>query len=137
MVPVALRGLTVRYGATTVLEAVDLDIAAGELFFLLGPSGCGKTTLLRAVAGFVAPSGGSIRFGADDVTAQPTERRGIGMVFQHYALWPHRDVGGNVGFGLEVQGVAAGERPTRIEEALALVELPRSAARRVAELSGG
>ncbi|HYE07086.1 MAG TPA: ABC transporter ATP-binding protein [Planctomycetota bacterium] len=137
MVPVSVRALTVRYGTTTVLDAIDCDIAAGELFFLLGPSGCGKTTLLRAIGGFVAPAAGSIRFGDQDVSSEPAEKRGIGMVFQHYALWPHRDVAGNVAFGLEVQGVPAAERHRRVDEALASVELPGFAARKVAELSGG
>nr|MBA3845813.1 ABC transporter ATP-binding protein [Planctomycetota bacterium] len=137
MVPVSVRALTIRYGSTTVLDAIDCEVAAGELFFLLGPSGCGKTTLLRAIAGFIAPAAGSIRFGDQDVTREPAEKRGIGMVFQHYALWPHRDVAGNVAFGLEVQGVAAAERRRRVDEALASVELPGFAARKVAELSGG
>ena len=114
-----------------------LDIAAGELFFLLGGSGCGKTTLLRLVAGFLTADRGSISFGANDVTGIPTERRDIGMVFQNYALWPHLSVAENVSFALEVRGIAGRDRSTRVDEALALVELDGYGARRIGELSGG
>src|SRR5206468_254965 len=83
----------------------SLDINPGELFFLLGPSGCGKTTLLRMIAGFIEPSGGSILFDGRDVTHVAPNKRNTGMVFQSYALWPHMTVAGNVAFGLEIRRV--------------------------------
>jgi len=137
MSAITVTDLHVAYGATRVLDAVHLEIASGELFFLLGASGCGKTTLLRAIAGFINPQQGAIRIANTDVTGIPTEKRGIGMVFQHYALWPHLDVAGNVSFGLEVQGLPADERRRRTAEALALVELKDYGERRIGELSGG
>ncbi len=137
MVPVTIQGVSFSYGATPVLDGVSLDIAAGELFFLLGASGCGKTTLLRLVAGFERPGAGVIRFGGADVTALPTERRNLGVVFQNYCLWPHLDVAGNVAFGLEMQRVGGHERAGRIDAALAAVGLAGYGARKVGELSGG
>lgn len=124
-------------GKNRVLAGIELAIAAGEIFFLLGGSGCGKTTLLRIVAGFLAPDAGSVRFADQDVTKLPPERRGIGMVFQHYALWPHLDVAGNVGFGLEVLAIPSKDRAKRIGEALDQVGLGGFSGRRVGELSGG
>ncbi len=138
MTPVSLTNLHKTYdGSTPVLDGISLEIAAGELFFLLGGSGCGKTTLLRLVAGFLAPDAGGISFGGVDITKQPTERRDIGMVFQNYALWPHLSVAENVSFGLEVRRVPSSERAKRLEEALALVELNGYGDRRIGELSGG
>ena len=138
MIPVTIDAIHKSYdGQTPVLEGISLEIAAGELFFLLGGSGCGKTTLLRLVAGFISPDAGLIRFGGVDVTRVATERRDIGMVFQNYALWPHLSVGENVSFGLEVRKVPAGERAKRLDEALALVELTGYGNRRIGELSGG
>lgn len=120
-----------------VLSAVDVRIAAGEMFFLLGPSGCGKTTLLRLIAGFLEPDEGSILFGDQDVTALSTEKRETALVFQNYALWPHMTVLENVLFGLEVRGVNAKERKQRAMEALELVGLESFAERKVPALSGG
>ena len=137
MSAISVTGLQVAYGSTRVLDDVSLEVASGELFFLLGASGCGKTTLLRSIAGFVSPQQGAIRIAGAEVTGIPTEKRGIGMVFQHYALWPHLDVAGNVAFGLEVQGLPADERRRRTAEALALVELDGYDQRRIGELSGG
>jgi ABC-type Fe3+/spermidine/putrescine transport system ATPase subunit len=137
MSAVSIHRVSVAYGTTTVLDGVDVEVAAGEIFFLLGASGCGKTTLLRTVAGFIAPGQGSVRIAGEDVTRLPTERRGVGMVFQNYALWPHLDVAGNVAFGLEVQGVPSAERQQRVAAALALVELADLGERRIGQLSGG
>lgn len=138
MTPVSIRAVAKSYdGTTRVLDGIDLDIAAGELFFLLGGSGCGKTTLLRLVAGFITPDAGTIRFGERDVTGIPVEQRDLGMVFQNYALWPHLSVAENVSFGLEMRGIATAERTRRVDETLDLVELSGFGARRIAELSGG
>ena len=93
---VSLHNITKRFGTTPVVNDVSLDIADGELFFLLGPSGCGKTTLLRTIAGFYLPDAGVLKFGDRDVTALPPNQRNTGMVFQNYALWPHMTVAGNV-----------------------------------------
>lgn len=138
MIPVSIDAIHKSYdGHTPVLDGISLEIAAGELFFLLGGSGCGKTTLLRLVAGFISPDRGGIRFGGKDVTRIPTERRDIGMVFQNYALWPHLSVAENVAFGLDVRQVPGVERGKRLDEALELVELAGYGARRIGELSGG
>jgi len=135
--PITLRALTKRFGETTAVDAIDLDIAAGELFFLLGPSGCGKTTLLRMIAGFSDPTAGTIRFGDDDVTHRPANQRDTGMVFQGYALWPHMTVRQNVRFGLEVRKIAKPEMEQRVDEALANAQLSPYADRKINQLSGG
>ncbi len=138
MIAVGIKSVSKSYdGKTLVLDRVDLDVQQGEMFFLLGASGCGKTTLLRLVAGFLTPDSGTVHFGDRDVTRLPAEERGIGMVFQNYALWPHLTVAENVAFGLDVRRVPAPEKRARVEEALALVELPDYGERRIAELSGG
>jgi putative spermidine/putrescine transport system ATP-binding protein len=123
---------------TRALEPVTLDIKAGETLALLGPSGCGKTTTLRIVAGLESPdAGGRVLFGDEDVTALPIEQRGVGMVFQSYALFPNMNVAENVGYGLRVRGVAEAERKRRVDEMLALVDLGAFRERRVDQLSGG
>ncbi len=138
MIPVSLADIHKSYdGSTMVLNGISLEIAAGELFFLLGGSGCGKTTLLRLIAGFLTQDSGTISFAGTDVSGIPTEKRDIGMVFQNYALWPHLSVAENVSFGLEVRDVPKAERAKRLDEALALVELSGYGDRRIGELSGG
>ncbi len=138
MIPVGVRGVSKSYvPGVRVLDDLSLEIAAGEVFFLLGASGCGKTTLLRMIAGFISPDRGEIRFGDRDVTRQAAEGRGVGMVFQNYALWPHLSVGENIAFGLAVRKVPAREQQARVDEALAMVELTGYAGRRIHELSGG
>jgi ABC-type Fe3+/spermidine/putrescine transport system ATPase subunit len=97
---IAVSGLTKRFGQNIVVNRVDFTIEEGELFTLLGPSGCGKTTLLRLIAGFYAPDEGEIRFNDRIVNDVPPDARGIGMVFQNYALWPHMTVAENIGYGL-------------------------------------
>jgi iron(III) transport system ATP-binding protein len=137
MTAITLRGITKRYGETTAVDAVDLEIADGELFFLLGPSGCGKTTLLRMIAGFIEPSAGRIFFGAKDVTDLAANKRNVGMVFQSYALWPHMSVSDNVAFGLNVRKVPRKEKDHRVMEALDLVQMGAYAKRKPNQLSGG
>src|SRR6201991_3272585 len=114
MIPIKISNVTKRFGDTVALEHVDLEVGAGEIFFLLGPSGCGKTTLLRSVAGFYIPEEGRILFGDEDVTRLPPHRRNTGMMFQSYALWPHMTVAQNVAFGLEERKVPAPEIAKRV-----------------------
>src|SRR6185295_8383376 len=104
---------------------------------LLGPSGCGKTTLLRAVAGFVQPTTGTIHFGSEDVTSTPPHDRQAGMVFQSFALWPHMTVADNVAFGLREQGLPRREIRRRVDEALDSTQMKGLGPRRIDELSGG
>jgi iron(III) transport system ATP-binding protein len=125
------------FGATEVLRGIDLQINAGELFFLLGPSGCGKSTLLRIIAGLHAPSTGRIYFDDRDVTDVGTEQRSAVMCFQSYALWPHMTVRDNVRFGLEVRKIEKAEQEKRIGQALELVRMKGLADRKPNELSGG
>ncbi|WP_041862586.1 ABC transporter ATP-binding protein [Bordetella petrii] len=120
------------------LQPIDLHVQGGETLALLGPSGCGKTTLLRLICGLEqADAGASIRFGEDEVTTLPPEARGVGVVFQSYALFPNMSVVQNVAYGLRVRDIAAAERERRARELLALVRLDGFADRRVDQLSGG
>ena len=137
MTAIRIEGLVRRFGDTVAVDAVDLDIASGSLFFLLGPSGCGKTTLLRMLAGFTEPDAGRILFGGKDITAVPANERNTGMVFQNYALWPHMTVAENVAFGLEVRGLSRSAISDKVGRALELVRMGEYARRKPAELSGG
>ncbi len=137
MTRIRLHCLTKRFGQFPAVTDAELDIRAGELFFLLGPSGCGKTTLLRMLAGLETPTSGRIHFNEVDVTELSPERRRCAMVFQHYALWPHMTVRGNVAFGLDVRKLAADEKKNRIHAALSAVRLGEQADRKPAQLSGG
>lgn len=137
MISISVSQLTKRFGPTTALHGLDLEIGAGELFFLLGPSGCGKTTLLRSLAGFYIPDEGSIRFGGDDVTRLEPHKRNTGMMFQSYALWPHLSVAENVAFGLVERKVRKPEIERRVAEALESVRMGAYAARKPNQLSGG
>ena len=136
-VPITIEKLTKRFGDHTVLNSIDVNIAAGELFFLLGPSGCGKTTLLRAVAGLNEPDEGRILAGDRDVTHLPPHQRDMGMVFQSYALWPHMTLRENVAFGLEMRGIKKNEADPRVLRALEMVKLADRADSKPNELSGG
>ena len=132
----ALDQLRVQFSDTVTIGPVSLGIARGEILALLGPSGSGKTTLLRMLAGFERPDSGRVSIEGEDVTRVPPARRRVGMVFQHYALFPHLDVGGNVAFGLAGSGERAAV-DAKVREALALVDLAGFERRRVHELSGG
>ncbi len=133
----AADDITVDLGARRVLNGVSLRAEPAAVTALLGPSGCGKTTLLRAIAGLIPIAGGRVRVGDLDVTDLPAHRRGVALVFQDHALFPHRDVGGNVAFGLRMRGVPQDRRHQRVAETLELVGLPGAERRPVQELSGG
>ncbi|MGQ0523827.1 MAG: ABC transporter ATP-binding protein [Betaproteobacteria bacterium] len=134
---IAVENLTKRFGSFAAVNAVSLSIEQGELFTLLGPSGCGKTTLLRLIAGFNAPDEGEVRFAGKVVNAVPPHERGIGMVFQNYALWPHMTVGQNVAYGLKLRKVSAVEISQRVQGVLAKVGLAGLDDRYPGQLSGG
>lgn len=136
-VAVHIRKLAKSYAGLRVLDGIDLEIAPGELFFLLGPSGCGKTTLLRCIAGFCEPDAGEIRLGDEDITRRPPYQRDTGMVFQSYALWPHLTVRENVAFGLEQRRLPRDEIARRVDAALDMVRMRERANDRPNQLSGG
>ncbi|WP_369259724.1 ABC transporter ATP-binding protein [Streptomyces sp. R35] len=133
--------VSVAYGGTTVLDSLDLTVEPGEVMALLGPSGSGKTTALRAVAGFVRPVSGRVFLGGRDVTDEPPYRRGVGMVVQQYALFPHMRVEDNVAFGLKArrgrEAVPRREIPGRVASALEMTGMAEYARRYPRELSGG
>ncbi len=134
---IAVQNITKRFGAMAAANDVTLTVEEGELFTLLGPSGCGKTTLLRLIAGFYAPDEGEIRFDDRRVNEVPPHERGIGMVFQNYALWPHMTVGENVGYGLKLRKVPAAEIEQRVHAVLEKVKLGGLDQRYPGQLSGG
>ncbi len=134
---VAVQKLTAGYGRIRVLEGIDLEIDPGIFVALLGSSGCGKTTLLRAISGFVQPTGGHILVDGRDITDTGPDRRGMAMVFQSYALWPHMSVAQNIGYGLRLRGWSRADIARRVEEMLVLLDLRGYGDRKVTALSGG
>src|SRR6188474_1165125 len=132
-----LDDLTKHFGSHAAVDRLSLEVEKGEFVSLLGPSGCGKTTTLQMIAGFVEPSGGAIRLEGRDLLAVKPAQRGLGIVFQSYALFPHMTAAENVAFGLEMQGVARAEREARVKQTLALVGLAAFADRFPRRLSGG
>jgi putative spermidine/putrescine transport system ATP-binding protein len=134
---VAVSGLSKRFGASTVLDRVDLSVAPGALVTLLGPSGCGKTTLLRLIAGLATPDEGTVSIAGVDMTRTPPHPRNVGVVFQNYALFPHLSVAGNVGFGLKGRGLTKDAIAAKIARSLDLVQMSRLRDRPVTALSGG
>lgn len=137
MATVEISGVTKKYGAVSAVSETNLTIPQGSFFSLLGPSGSGKTTLLRLVAGFLRPNSGTIKIGNTVVNDVPPHRRNIGMVFQQYALFPHRTVLDNVAFGLEMQGCEKSERLERARQALEMVRMAGREGAYPRELSGG
>lgn len=134
---VSLKNLTLAYGDTVAVSKLSLNIRKGELITLLGPSGCGKTTTMRAIAGLLSPRSGTIEIDGTDVTKVPANKRGVGLVFQSYALFPHLSAFENVAFGLRLRKVSNGEIKKRVEQSLDTVELGEFANRKPSELSGG
>lgn len=141
MSSIKLAGLTKRFGHSTAVNAIDLAIAEGELIALLGPSGCGKTTTLRMLAGFVSPDAGEISVDGIVVSSprqtMPPEKRNMSMIFQSYAIWPHKTVFENVAFGLQLRQIGKAELRSRVMQALEITHLNELADRYPAQLSGG
>lgn len=137
----SISQVSFRFGLETVLDKVSLDVARGSFVSFLGPSGCGKTTLLRVIAGFITPSEGTVAMEGRQLSSPravlPPEHRGMGMVFQNYAVWPHMSVYRNVAYGLRLRGMPKAELHERTMQALKLVNLDRLEARSPSELSGG
>lgn len=133
----SLEGATVRFGARAVLDGVGLDVVEHEIVCVLGPSGSGKSTLLRAVAGLQPLDGGRVLLDGQDLAGVPAHKREVGLMFQDHQLFPQRDVGANVAFGLRMHRVSKDQQDVRVRELLDLVGLPGAAGRAVAALSGG
>jgi spermidine/putrescine transport system ATP-binding protein len=136
-VGISLEAVTKRFGAVEAVRSISLDIREGEFFSLLGPSGCGKTTTLRMIGGFEQPDEGRILLRGADVTYTAPNRRNVNMVFQHYALFPHMNVGDNIAFGMRLRKVGKGEQRDRLQEMLEVIGLAGLERRRPAQLSGG
>jgi spermidine/putrescine transport system ATP-binding protein len=132
-----LEQLTKQFGEVTAVDGIDLTMPGGEFFTMVGPSGCGKTTTLRMIAGFERPTSGRIVLDDVDVAQVPPHKRNVNTVFQSYALFPHLDVAGNVGFGLKYKRLTKDEHRKRVDEALSLVQLGDLAKRKPSQLSGG
>jgi ABC-type Fe3+/spermidine/putrescine transport system ATPase subunit len=130
----ALERITRRFGEHAAVDDISLEVPAGQLLALIGASGSGKTTTLRIAAGYETPDSGRVVLDGKDITALPPQRRGFGMVFQHYALFPHMPVGENVAFGLEARGIARPQRRQRAQKALAAVGLESAIDRSIQSL---
>jgi len=137
MTAVKFEQVSKRWGDATALQPIDLDLQAGEFSVLLGPSGCGKTTTLRLIAGLETPSSGQIDLFGDDVTSKPPAARGVSMVFQNYALFPHLSVAENITFGLKIRKAGKSEIEQRLKRVLDLLGLSKLRERKPSELSGG
>ncbi|OJU49978.1 MAG: ABC transporter ATP-binding protein [Mesorhizobium sp. 61-13] len=135
--PIATRSVNKTYGSVVALKDINLDIKSGEFMTLLGPSGSGKTTLLMVLAGFVRPDSGSVKFGDEEVIAKAPHERGIGMMFQNYALFPHMSVATNIAYPLKIRKWPKDKIAAAVDEVLATVQLSGYQARRISELSGG
>ncbi len=133
----ALDRVTRRFGDHVAVDEVSFEVPSGELLALVGASGSGKTTTLRIAAGYESPDSGRVLLDGRDITSLPPQRRGFGMVFQHYALFPHMTVGENVAFGLEARGVSKAQRMQKAQTVLASVGLENAGPRRIQSLSGG
>lgn len=134
---VVLKDIEKSYDGKSVCRNINLSIKEGEFFTLLGPSGCGKTTLLRLIAGFISPEKGNIFLGKKDITKETIEKRGIGMVFQNYALFPHMTVYDNIAYGLKIKKLNKRKINEKVNKYLSLVNLEGYETRKVSELSGG
>lgn len=134
---IQFENVTKRYGDFTAIDNLTLGIYEKEFYALLGPSGCGKTTLLRLLAGFETPTSGRILIGGEDISNIPPNKRSVNMMFQSYALFPHMNVGKNIGFGLKQEGKSKEEIKSRVDEMLSLVQLEEFAKRKPHQLSGG
>ncbi len=133
----SVEGVTVVLDGSTIVHDVDLDVADAEIVAVLGPSGSGKTTLLRAIAGLAPLAAGEVRWDGASVVDLPVHRRGFGLMFQGFALFPHLDVAGNVGFGLRMAGAGRDVIDEEVRSALDWVGLPGFGSRRIEDLSGG
>jgi spermidine/putrescine transport system ATP-binding protein len=132
-----IRDVVKKFGSFTALHGVSAQVREGEFFSLLGPSGCGKTTLLRAIAGFEPPTGGTILIGGKNMAGIPANERPTNMVFQSYAIFPHLNVAENVGYGLKTRKLPRTEIAAEVEKVLALVDMEGYGSRKAHELSGG
>ena len=137
MTELRIEGVSKQFGSFKALDDVTLEIPNGKFVCLLGPSGCGKTTLLRLIAGLEAPTAGRVFVGGEDQTDLPTHKRGLGMVFQSLALFPHLNVADNITYPLAIRGKDKSSRNARAEDLLELVQLPGMGQRRIHQLSGG
>jgi lactose/L-arabinose transport system ATP-binding protein len=137
MAELKMRGINKSFGAVAVIHNIDLDIADGEFVVFVGPSGCGKSTLLRTISGLEEPTAGQVLIGGEDVTDFDPSERGVAMVFQSYALYPHMTVEQNLGFGLRMGGMPRDQVATRVAEAARILELDVLLDRKPRQLSGG